>query len=993
MRWSLLLFLLFSFSSLAESYTCLIGGWPATRNSSGGCDPAQGNRFYSQVSDCDSGQMMCNPAVFGARACVPIDTAQARNSSFANCRRLTAESEEQVDVNLNPELFWDSAEAISQICNEGKGRQAHTAMCRALKIHMSPAVADLEPLPAVSDSKDISNLNSNLQHLTNILESDLKQFEDNCPVQNEEDLRAVLLCQSLSHRIADGANRIERVADKIESADDQSLGCNEAQSLLDEELQAAVDCQAKKENDNFGRELMCAATNALSFDLGFFQIGTQPKAIQERCQNSPEAGCLQQMIVGFFKSIVSAISGIWDLLKMGAKWVGQQASHFWSWIRGVEDTSADKQTTLGELDDEEMGKAKRNLGDWAREKFNAVSEMFKEFVTHDLMCAEWSNPATMSGECLQPADWNCLTSADKISAFCSGMGYLGGEIVGIAFAAGAVSKGVSAGARAISASLRASGQYAKMTSRFAHLGRASRATRVAGGARAAASAAAAAARTTAARTLRHVAQIKQTPAFQAASAMARAAAQSAPVSLASRAARTATQPVRQLARFEARVFQAGQRTTESLLRGRAAVAPTVTSARTGRVMVSPDASNRQRTAYAQQKLNRQLTPQQADAVIEAHRVGAGQIGRDGVNLAGLENYTKTQLLQKRRILEEAGFNSQEIRILMENGIVGQGTGASAYARIQKAIKDNDSTSVSTLTKRLKSENGNRINQAIRDYRRGGNSTDLFALQEDLVNQYRFLQSQGGDFASASSEIEALIKTMDRTVVNRLKVEGYSAVNFDQLTPPTATTSTARSSASSPSSQTSRAINRDEMKRIYRESNSFADFDERVISRRADNGQITWGNIQDEMSSNINKIKGQIQQIDQALDSSDLGDMAIRFRSRKTELETTLAKKENLRKHASKVVKKHSTNFNDVMARQISSEQEWRNIYRDLTPDNARMYKNSNASQVNDLIERGQHTLNRAKAGSISMSPADIKGLEDKLSLLRLEYERINNLAP
>jgi DNA-directed RNA polymerase alpha subunit len=63
------------------------------------------------------------------------------------------------------------------------------------------------------------------------------------------------------------------------------------------------------------------------------------------------------------------------------------------------------------------------------------------------------------------------------------------------------------------------------------------------------------------------------------------------------------------------------------------------------------------------------------AIEKAHRVGEGQIGRDGVrpagiNLNGTTNYTNRQLDEKRKILAEAGLNHDQIKALMDNGIVG-----------------------------------------------------------------------------------------------------------------------------------------------------------------------------------------------------------------------------------------------------------------------------------------------------------------------------------
>ena len=58
------------------------------------------------------------------------------------------------------------------------------------------------------------------------------------------------------------------------------------------------------------------------------------------------------------------------------------------------------------------------------------------------------------------------------------------------------------------------------------------------------------------------------------------------------------------------------------------------------------------------------------ALVEAHRVGLGEKGKDGT-LAGIGNYTEAQLREKNRILKDAGFTPEEIRKLMEEGVVGK----------------------------------------------------------------------------------------------------------------------------------------------------------------------------------------------------------------------------------------------------------------------------------------------------------------------------------
>ena len=67
---------------------------------------------------------------------------------------------------------------------------------------------------------------------------------------------------------------------------------------------------------------------------------------------------------------------------------------------------------------------------------------------------------------------------------------------------------------------------------------------------------------------------------------------------------------------------------------------------------------------------RQIIPQQKEAIDEAHLVGEGQVGKDGITSARIGNYTQAQIREKARILKNAGFTQAEIRKLMEAGVVG-----------------------------------------------------------------------------------------------------------------------------------------------------------------------------------------------------------------------------------------------------------------------------------------------------------------------------------
>lgn len=74
---------------------------------------------------------------------------------------------------------------------------------------------------------------------------------------------------------------------------------------------------------------------------------------------------------------------------------------------------------------------------------------------------------------------------------------------------------------------------------------------------------------------------------------------------------------------------------------------------------------------AQQLLGRQLTLAEQRAIERAHRIGINQMGRDGRTPARVGNYTDQQLQDKYNILARAGFKKEDIKKLMDAGVVGR----------------------------------------------------------------------------------------------------------------------------------------------------------------------------------------------------------------------------------------------------------------------------------------------------------------------------------
>lgn len=89
-----------------------------------------------------------------------------------------------------------------------------------------------------------------------------------------------------------------------------------------------------------------------------------------------------------------------------------------------------------------------------------------------------------------------------------------------------------------------------------------------------------------------------------------------------------------------------------------------------RLRADPNLTDAQRIDYERAMFVAALDEAKGRAVLDAHNVGIGEIGADGVNLAGYGNWTQAQLRRKTEILKDAGFPSDEIRIIYERKLAG-----------------------------------------------------------------------------------------------------------------------------------------------------------------------------------------------------------------------------------------------------------------------------------------------------------------------------------
>ena len=74
---------------------------------------------------------------------------------------------------------------------------------------------------------------------------------------------------------------------------------------------------------------------------------------------------------------------------------------------------------------------------------------------------------------------------------------------------------------------------------------------------------------------------------------------------------------------------------------------------------------------AEMVLGKDLSEEQVQVILYAHRIGDGEIGKDLVSPAEIGNYTAKHIREKVKVLADAGFSQDDRSALIRNGIVGK----------------------------------------------------------------------------------------------------------------------------------------------------------------------------------------------------------------------------------------------------------------------------------------------------------------------------------
>ncbi len=201
---------------------------------------------------------------------------------------------------------------------------------------------------------------------------------------------------------------------------------------------------------------------------------------------------------------------------------------------------------------------------------------------------------------------------------------------------------------------------------------------------------------------------------------------------------------------------------------------------------SSSLDNAGRARAAQTALGRPLTAGQTDALSRAHGVAPER---------GFGSYTQADLLEKTRILREAGFSNEEAELLLRQGLAGQYVSGSVTFQGQMGQSSLSSTSQSafatanpnyTLMKltspteftQARTFFNNRAQDALRNHRTSYARSDFLSAgnHEGYIETFITPRSDGGYRMVDTAEARAAIAQLQREI-NSVSISDAGRVNI------------------------------------------------------------------------------------------------------------------------------------------------------------------------------------------------------------------------
>lgn len=463
----------------AAGYDCLIAGWPSSKAANGKCaSPVQMNARYKHHLGCQEKQLLCNPAFFGEGVCVDFNTSAQKNAAFAQCEKKFAQKGRlfsQVLSEVHPDEMQDLITTVHAKCSVNSTNYS----CQKLRKNMDFLIPNETPVSYKKAQQSLGLLSPDkileaAKDLQREMETDVGTFKKVCSdgVQEAEKLH----CKNLALRVKKSEALLPKLLARVDSLlkPEDCVNCSSAQKTKTLNLAAVpkvpaenLQCteQDKKQRaDKCFEDVKCVMKSTLmSAPLAAMEaFGKKPSG----CLSSQNS-CLTNVVSALIDSLVSLVTGLWDLLNIAYDWTGKKLTQFWSYLTKVEDKTSDAQHMLNKMSAKDVKEVKQNPIQWITSLATNIWKGLGDWMKEDIFCEKWSGIPRAS-QCIQPSrGFDCMSCRTMITGTCSVAGVIIAEVVPALLTGGSVnlvSKAGSAGAKAFSNFIKVSKSYKKVVS-------------------------------------------------------------------------------------------------------------------------------------------------------------------------------------------------------------------------------------------------------------------------------------------------------------------------------------------------------------------------------------------------------------------------------------------------------------------------------------------------------------------------------------------------